>query len=345
MTHYLPAPDSIQFEISSNCNSLCLSCCRQDPFDLTKVNPRIPKNQFMAVEDFKRVLTSNFFRNIEEIFFCGSIDDPIMHPKLIDMVVWTLEHTNMQVTIDTNGGARSPKWWTELAEKTIDYRHMFFIKFNIDGLGKTNAMFRQLTRFDRIMENAKAFITGGGRAYWQFIIFPWNEHQIEAANQLAMQMGFEKFRLRKNSVDSLNYDHVTALKTILSDETTRQSITKEQYISDIQNRNIEQISCRRSGPEADEQSYMISFNGEIWPCCFLYNDRYQESEAVDNLGKYNKLYGENWNSIHHHTVDEIMCHPFFTEHLVAGWENLATVGGESATSCSPVCAKICGKRK
>ena len=43
------------------------------------------------------------------------------------------------------------------------------------------------------MENSKAFIEAGGNAEWQFIIFDYNEHQVEEAKNIAFDMGFKNF--------------------------------------------------------------------------------------------------------------------------------------------------------
>ena len=53
--------------------------------------------------------------------------------------------------------------------------------FAIDGLEDTNHLYRVNTNFNKIMENAKAFINAGGIARWDFIAFAHNEHQIEEA--------------------------------------------------------------------------------------------------------------------------------------------------------------------
>ena len=71
--------------------------------------------------------------------------------------------------------------------------------FAIDGLEDTNHLYRVNTNFNKIMENAKAFINAGGLARWDFIAFAHNEHQIEEAKALAEQMGFVKFRYKKSN--------------------------------------------------------------------------------------------------------------------------------------------------
>jgi hypothetical protein len=66
-----------------------------------------------------------------------------------------------------------------------------------EGLEDTNHLYRQKVKWERVMENAKAFIDRGGHAKWDFIVFKHNEHQVDEARQLAMDMGFEKFQVKK----------------------------------------------------------------------------------------------------------------------------------------------------
>ena len=341
MTHYLKRPDSIQFEISSNCNALCQGCARQDGVNLTEVDARIPKNQFMKVEDYIKVMSHEFFSSsIYEVFFCGTIDDPIMHPKFHDFVEWTVKNTDLNIFVDTNGAARSPTWWTQLAEISTN---RVLVKFNIDGSDDTNAMNRQFTRFDRIMENAHAFIAAGGRARWQMIEFPWNSHQIDTARRLSKQMGFEDFKVRRNTVTDLNQDYTSALETRVRHEAHRLNYTWERYLHSVRSKKVTEVNCRFNGDVGDDRSYMVSFSGEIWPCCFVYNIRYQGTpEFANSQRQYEQLYGKNWNNIHHNSIDDIVNGPLFSNDLVASWSDLDNIG---TGGCNPVCVENCGKRK
>ena len=85
----------------------------------------------------------------------------------------------------TNGGARKPDYWRSLAETAGDKMH---VVFGIDGLADTNHLYRRHVQWDKLIENAQAFIGAGGKAKWQFIKFPWNKHQVEQAKELSKQI-------------------------------------------------------------------------------------------------------------------------------------------------------------
>ena len=45
----------------------------------------------------------------------------------------------------------------------------------------------------------KSFIEAGGRARWDFLVFDFNEHQVDEARKLSEEWGFEKFIVKKSS--------------------------------------------------------------------------------------------------------------------------------------------------
>src|SRR6056300_64799 len=98
--HYLKSPKVLQFELSSNCNANCIGCSRADPLDREKLNPVIVKNRFLSFDVFKKILDAECFKNVEEIQFCGSIDDPPMHPQFLDMLRYIKDK---HIVIHTNG--------------------------------------------------------------------------------------------------------------------------------------------------------------------------------------------------------------------------------------------------
>ena len=44
------------------------------------------------------------------------------------------------------------------------------------------------------MSNVKTFISNGGRATWEYLVFKHNQHQTSQAEALSKRMGFENFR-------------------------------------------------------------------------------------------------------------------------------------------------------
>jgi hypothetical protein len=67
--------------------------------------------------------------------------------------------------------------------------------FGIDGLEDTNHIYRRGVKWERLQNNFREYIKAGGDAGWQFIVFPWNMHQIEEARQRSLDEGFTAFSI------------------------------------------------------------------------------------------------------------------------------------------------------
>ena len=194
MKHYTPMPQTLQMEISSNCNINCLGCVRTDRLTYSmKGNPDIPKNQFLSLEKFKEIIYSPACKELDVVQFCGSIDDPLMHPDFLTMVE-LLQELKVRTLIHTNASLRTPNYFRKLA-KVIKRGK---VQFSLDGLEETNHLYRRGTNWNKIMENARAYIDAGGNAEWQYIEFDWNEKDTEEAKKLAKEMGFATFKYRRD---------------------------------------------------------------------------------------------------------------------------------------------------
>ena len=88
----------------------------------------------------------------------------------------------------TNGGVRNEHFWMDLAELDVK------VIFSIDGLADTNHLYRRNVKWDKLMSNVETFISNGGRANWEYLVFKHNQHQTSQAEALSKRMGFVNFR-------------------------------------------------------------------------------------------------------------------------------------------------------
>ena len=66
--------------------------------------------------------------------------------------------------------------------------------FSIDGLEDTNHLYRRNVKWEKVIENARSFITAGGKAHWDMLVFEHNKHQVDEAKSYANKLGFVWFR-------------------------------------------------------------------------------------------------------------------------------------------------------
>ena len=87
--------------------------------------------------------------------------------------------------------------------------------------------------------------------------------------------------------------------------------------------------------------YFVSYDAKLWPCCFLPNTLLGVDKTVveELVNRIFKNYGEDFNSLHKYSADTILKHEFYTNDLVASWENKLGIGKtDKILRCVETCA-------
>jgi MoaA/NifB/PqqE/SkfB family radical SAM enzyme len=183
---------SIHLEVTQNCQASCPMCDRN--MNGQGINPHINLDE-LTLEDCKKIFLPEFIAQLNTMYMCGNLGDPIVAKDTLEIFKYFREHnTNMWLSMNTNAGAKSADWWTKLAHV---FGRMGAVIFSVDGLRDTNHIYRQGVVWDNVERNMQAFIAAGGRARWDFLIFEHNQHQVEEAEALANAWGCEKLRKKK----------------------------------------------------------------------------------------------------------------------------------------------------
>jgi MoaA/NifB/PqqE/SkfB family radical SAM enzyme len=194
----------VHLEVTDKCNAACPMCARN--INGGEENPYLINTE-LSVDDVKKIFEVDFVKQLDRLYMCGNYGDPIVAKDTLEIFRYFREHNkNIFLSLHTNGSAKNVDWWKDLAS-VIGRRG--YVVFSVDGLSDTNHLYRQNTNFDKIMKNAKAFIESGGRARWDFIVFAHNEHQVDEAEKMANDMGFERFQYKKSSRFFSNSSGVT----------------------------------------------------------------------------------------------------------------------------------------
>ena len=183
---------AIHLEVTQNCQASCPMCDRN--MNGKGINPHINLDE-LSLEDCKKIFLPEFIAQLNTMYMCGNLGDPIVARDTLEIFKYFREHnTNMWLSMNTNAGAKNGQWWKELAEV---FGRTGAVIFSVDGLRDTNHIYRQGVVWDNVERNMKAFISAGGRARWDFLIFEHNQHQVEEAEALANAWGCEKFMKKK----------------------------------------------------------------------------------------------------------------------------------------------------
>jgi MoaA/NifB/PqqE/SkfB family radical SAM enzyme len=340
---YLPKPNKIQFELSSMCNALCLGCVRTDDKNFNQSKSMIPKKIKVSIETIIKLLTSPSMATVTTLEFCGTIDEPLMHPNFFEILKETYKiNNNYKIIIHNNGSIRSTDEWSELADLLNKFKDKHRVLFSIDGIGETHEFYRQQTSYQKIIENAQAFINNNGDAIWQFLSFPWNEHQISQASELSEKMRFSSFIVRRDRsiVSNLGKEHILLKKTADTTMERKDGFTLQDLLSRYKNIENIEISCVNK----KENMYFVSYDSRLWPCCFISNGFLQSSNIkIDYLKKrLYENYGEFFNDMTSTSIEDIVNSPFFKNDLVESWNNSISTG-----PCGKItrCAETCNVEK
>lgn len=349
MTKYLDTSEinTLQIEVTSLCNLACPQCAR---IYKGKLNPLLSLSE-LNPEDYERIFYKENPPQLKEVIFNGNFGDPVAS-KYLNHAIEILIKKKIFIKIFTNGSLRSVSWWKNLGQKFSNTNNT--VVFSIDGLKDTNAIYRVNSQFEKIMDNARAYIQAGGKARWDFLIFHHNKHQVEEAKALAKKMGFKAFLEKKtarflvnendkttnekNSEDIFNKKGVFVgkIKKSQSEKKDFKTVLKkygswEQYIDHTP------IYCKYKN---NMKALYIDFMARVWPCCWLgapLYSNYPENPQKKQLDFIIKRYKKNFNSLRHHSLSEILSHEWFESKLSESWKNKTTDENFKLVTCAKTC--------
>ena len=182
---------SPNMDLSHRCILRCPQCLRQKVEGL----PRIKRSFDIGKPEFRKIL--NYYEN--QITFCGQISDPIYHPDFLAFLEM-MDGLGKGLRVATNGtndksGNMDDKWW----EKAYSYglgENCWY--FGVDGLDKKSELYRIGSNFEQVWETMKMGVQAGHPIVWQYIIFGYNEHEIEQAKEIAHKEGITLLLIKTN---------------------------------------------------------------------------------------------------------------------------------------------------
>lgn len=331
----------LDIEHSALCNAACPSCTRElKPGDYSWFN-----QSYLPVEFYSETIPGEVLANLDTIFFSGMVGDPCAAPNFLEVckaIKQRAPHINIKVS--TNGGMRNPEWWAELA--TILGKGSW-VRFAIDGLEDTNHIYRVNVRWNKVVENSKAFIDAGGEAEWQWIAFKHNEHQVEEARQFALSQGFDRFIVRKSHkflLDALfEMQSINKKLQIKIEQPTNKQLVHPLILSKHRVFKIhDALAISNNSPitcEAQRKSSIyISAEGYVFPCvytgtCF---HLYKTKELGDSWTTLWENYGGDKVNILKNSWYDVVNSEFFSK-IKAGWDNGYDDGRLAA--CGLICSE------
>jgi len=272
----------LHLETTTVCNASCPQCFREDP---EMYNDSVNRAS-LSVEQIKELFSESFIHQLDKVFACGQYGDPAAARETLNIFDYFRSiNTNITLGMNTNGSVQSTDWWSKLGS-LLSNKYDYCV-FSIDGLEDTNHIYRQGTSFQKILNNASAFIDAGGNAHWDMLVFKHNEHQVDEAMQIAQEYGFKHFRTKVSKrFDTIPVDGILPPSSY---KKTKTSVTH--------------IDCFAG----KERSLYVSATGRIMPCCWIGARVFTMDETLELLldsDNYDKLV-DSWDNLPHEICSRV----------------------------------------
>ena len=181
----------LHIELTDRCQASCPMCMRN--YFGIGTRPYI-KEVDISLEKFKQWFPVEFLKNLTLFYACGSTGDSAIAKDCLEIFRYVRElNPTCCLMLYTNGSLRTTTWWQDLAT-VIGQRGA--VVFAIDGFKQSHELYRKGTNWDKIIENARTFISAGGTAKADSIVFKHNEHEIEDLTQFLKDIGFSNTRVK-----------------------------------------------------------------------------------------------------------------------------------------------------
>ena len=185
-----PLLKRIDLDATARCTLKCPACMRQNYYGVR--NKPVPGKD-ISIKDFEKL--ADYF---DSICLIGNLSDPTTHPDLYSLLKICIKKST-SVILSVASTHRSKRWFKKHFLLTR-YKDITW-EFAIDGLPKDSHKYRINQDGEKLFDIMKMGRSMGCQVLWKYIIFNYNENDMEEARKLASKAG-----VRLNFVKSVRWD-------------------------------------------------------------------------------------------------------------------------------------------
>ena len=343
---------NLQIDITSHCNARCGACVRNKNGDETREELVLEHFDMEVWERLAKEDTHGWF--IGDLTLNGNWGDPMMHPKLVEMLtIWTQYHPESSLYLHTNGSMRTKWFWEDLAVACRRFTNHLVV-FAVDGLEDTHSIYRRKTNFNKIIENITAFSKSGGRSNVTMTLFEHNKHQVKEVEAIAKTTGAIYFTLRHSHGDNLeillpnDVYHINA--NYDQDEYQVRLNDSNQMMSDLKDYDVYLQMNDKLKDERDEddtpcpwyndRQVQIDPWAKVWPCCHtsLFGVYIENHVLADNVDS-SFINAREDNDLKKFSLTEVLSNDWFRNDVGDA------LNDGSWKQCQRICGVECGLQK
>lgn len=186
---------TINLDITHRCTLECPRCTRQQYVDRGEKVP----GKDMSVSEFSKILDK-----FQQIRFCGNISDPVFNPNFITFLEMCYSR-EVECVIHHAATGKSLDWYRQAFAANPKARWYF----GIDGIPEDSHKYRKNQNGPQLFKAMVMCKEMGLDANWAYILFRYNENDIDAAKLLA-----DKFDIQIYFVKSSRFAETDPLKPL-----------------------------------------------------------------------------------------------------------------------------------
>lgn len=265
---------NLEIVVTNRCNLKCRHCCA-DAFDAYGEDK-------LSFEDIKKMIDAAERMKLKSIVITGG--EPMIRKDFFDIADYLKENFSGHCNLMTNG--------LLINEKNVDRLLSCFSAFNIslDGYDEeTCSKLRGPGAFDRVIKAIELLKSHGlpaERIAVSMVETVYTYKETHKFIELNEKMGtkpiireFTPIGRGEQTKDefAVNEGKIPTVEEMMKEISRKQR--EEGFKADTEKENSEKLSCRSCA--AGEQSFVVNYDGRIYPCVLLDDPKYSFGNAAE----------------------------------------------------------------